>query len=313
MADLVETMFYVRETPWHGLGTMVEDAPNSKEALKLAGLDWKVIQKDVYTDDGLKMEGYKANIRDKDNAALSIVSDRYCVVQNDEAFAFTDALLDNNDIRYETAGSLMGGRKIWLLARLPETEICGDIIEPYLCFSNTHDCSGAVRVCVTNIRVVCNNTLNIALNSASRFWSVRHIGNIEDKLEEAKRCLDLANDYISELKKQAEIYANTYISEEQLQEILSELFPTTSEMSKREKENIQTLKDEFMTCYDAADIAKFKGTAWGVINAMSDMATHMKPRRKTKTYRENNWNKIMNGHPLIDGIVKACNNYTFPA
>lgn len=146
MAANVETMFYVRETPWHGLGVKVASAPKSQEALRLAGLDWKVIQEPIYTGNEEKIEGFKANVRDLDRKVLGVVTDRYKIIQNEEAFAFTDELLGEG-VRYETAGSLMGGRKVWLLARLPhEYIITGERISPYLVFSNTHDGSGAVKV-----------------------------------------------------------------------------------------------------------------------------------------------------------------------
>lgn len=165
MAAFVESMFSVREKPWHGLGTIVKEAPDSGEALRLAGLDWEVVQSPIFTNHG-KVEGYKANVRNTDGQVLGVVTDRYRVVQNTEAFAFTDALLGEG-VHYETAGSLMGGRKVWLLARLPrEFIIAGERISPYLVFSNTHDGSGAVRVAVTPIRVCCNNTLNLALTTA---------------------------------------------------------------------------------------------------------------------------------------------------
>ena len=123
MAAEVETMFFTgREKPWHGLGTMVEDAPDSREALIAAGLDWDVVQKPVFTQDGVQVKGYYANVRDYDSSVLGIVTSRYKVVQNRDAFAFTDSLLGEG-VRYETAGSLMGGRKTWILAKLPEKYI----------------------------------------------------------------------------------------------------------------------------------------------------------------------------------------------
>ena len=100
MAANVESMFYVRETPWHGLGTRVLEAPSSKEALSLAGLDWKVIQEPIFTEENELIPGYKANIRDSDRKALGVVTDRYKVIQNEEAFAFTDALLGEG-VRYD--------------------------------------------------------------------------------------------------------------------------------------------------------------------------------------------------------------------
>ena len=93
MAANVESMFFVRETPWHGLGTRVMEAPTSKEALRLAGLDWKVLQEPILTTRNEIIPGFKANIRDKDHRVLGVVTDRYKIIQNDEAFAFTDALL----------------------------------------------------------------------------------------------------------------------------------------------------------------------------------------------------------------------------
>lgn len=176
MAAEIETMFYTREKPWHGLGVRVAEAPNSADALHLAGLDWEVRKEPIYSADGSCIPGYKANIRDTDQKVLGVVTDRYKVIQNTEAFAFTDALLGEG-VRYETAGSLQGGRKIWLLAKLPQEYIMlGDRISPYLVFSNTHDGSGSVKVAITPIRVVCNNTLNLALANAKRSFSMIHTG-----------------------------------------------------------------------------------------------------------------------------------------
>lgn len=171
MSANVETMFYTREKPWHGLGTMVEEAPSSEEALVLAGLDWNVIQKPIETLDGIYVTGFKANLRDSDNKVLGIVTDRYRVVQNREAFAFTDELLGEG-VKYETAGSLQEGRRTWVLAKLPQRYIIsGDEITPYLVFMNFHDGTGAIKAAMTPIRVVCQNTLNLALSTAKRSWS----------------------------------------------------------------------------------------------------------------------------------------------
>ena len=119
MAANVETMFYVRETPWHGLGTRVLEAQESGKALALAGLDWRVRQEPIYTKENEVIPGYKANVRDSDRKTLGVVTDRYKVIQNTEAFAFTDALLGEG-VRYETAGSLQDGKRIWLLAHMPQ-------------------------------------------------------------------------------------------------------------------------------------------------------------------------------------------------
>ncbi len=307
MPAQVETMMYTRTVPWHGLGTKVDEAPTSADALRLAGLDWTVEQKNIQLCGGARIQNYKANVRSSDGQLLGIVSDRYKIVQNNEAFEFTDSII-GGDVRYETAGSLNGGKKIWLLAKLPETEIVGDKMEPYMCFSNTHDGSGAIRVCMTPVRVVCANTLNLALDTARRSWSVRHTGDLQSKMHEARVCLQMANAYMGELAKEADCLANTSVSRDQLNQILDELFPIDESSSQREKDNMKKLKDEYMICYYAPDILKFQNTAWGAINAMSDMISHNAPLRKTATYRENNWGRIMDGHILMDRICEKINS-----
>lgn len=231
MAANVETMFSVREKPWHGLGTIVADAPTSSDALRLAGLDWKVVQTSIYTKRSEKIEGYKANIRDTDRQILGVVSDRYKIIQNDEAFAFTDELLGSG-VRYETAGSLQEGRKVWLLARLPrEYIISGERISPYLVFSNTHDGSGAVKVAVTPIRVVCNNTLNLALNTAKRSWSMIHTGDIRNKISDAKETLFMADKYMENLGCEFEKLRRQKMTDRQVKEYIEMLLPIEEDAS----------------------------------------------------------------------------------
>lgn len=303
MSANVETMMYTREKPWHGLGTKVDDAPNSADALRLAGLDWTVDRLPVSVQGGTEaIPNYVANVRSSDGKVLGIVTDRYRIVQNADAFAFTDGII-GGDVRYETAGSLAGGRKVWLLAHLPAEKILGDEVEPYICFANSHDGSGAVRVCMTPIRVVCNNTLNAALSSAKRMWSTRHTGDILSKMAEAQKTLELAGTYMMELGKYAERMANKTVTDERIREILDELFPVDENDSDLTKRNMERMKTEYMTCLFMPDIAKFRGTAWGALNAMSDMVGHVAPNRKTQTYAENNWGRIMVGHALFDAMA----------
>lgn len=305
MSANVETMMYVREKPWHDLGVCVQEAPTSAEALRLAGLDWTVDQEPVQVAGGAIIPGFKANVRSSDKRVLGIVSDRYTVVQNHEAFSFTDSLV-GGDVRYETAGSLKNGRKIWLLARMPETKINGDAVEPYMCFSNTHDGSGAVRVCMTPIRVVCNNTLNLAMKQAKRAWSVRHTGNIDTKLHEARMCLELGEEYMDHLSVYADRLANITVTNDKLQAIMDEMFPIDrATATKRELTAANKIRDDYMVCLFAPDLLKFQGSAWAAINAMSDMATHTRPLRQTKNYWQNNWDRVMGGHDLIDRMAEA--------
>ena len=302
MAHEVESMMYVREVPWHGLGVKVNEALTSAEAIKTAGLDWEVHGRPIFTDSGIQIPGYVANTRTSDNSILGVVTEKYKIVQNKDAFAFTDNLI-GPDCRYETAGSLKNGRSVWMLAKLPRTQILDDDVDQYLCFSNTHDGTGAVRVVATNVRVVCNNTLNIALNSAQRSWSCKHMGNISNKLDEAAHCLKLANKYNSELAKYADRAAHIKIDEEKTYAAIAELFPITTEMNSRAQQNMKDLRNQFETCLYAVDLSQFYGTIWGIVNAASDFAYHRTPQRMTNTIQENRMKSVLNGNAFLDKVV----------
>lgn len=299
MPDCVETMFSVREKPWHGLGKIIKEAPTSRDAIELAGLNWSVNSNPIYDVFGNEIKGFKANTRSSDNSVLGVVTDKYKIVQNIDAFDFTDNLI-GEEMYYETAGSLRKGKTIWLLGKMPERYICEDKFDPYIVFTNTHDGTGAVKIAMTPIRVVCNNTLNMALSSAKRSWSTKHMGNMEAKLSEARHTLELANDYLNNLAIEADKLANETMKEEDIVYTLNEMFPIDDDASDRQKQNIQNAKDGIMICMLRPDIAKFLNTKWGFINAVSDYVGHAIPTRLTTNYQENNWGKIMNGHPLLD-------------
>lgn len=302
MSAEVETMMFVgRERPWHGLGTMVEEAPDSREALIAAGLDWDVVQRPVFTQDGVKVPGYFANVRQQDGSILGMVTSRYKVVQNRDAFGFTDALLGDG-VRYETAGSLMGGRKTWILAKLPTRYIIqGEQILPYLVFSNTHDGSGAIKIAMTPIRVVCNNTLNLALDTADRSWSIHHTGDIAAKLEDARETLFMAEDYMNELGKGFEDLSRKRLTDAAVDEYIKELLPIADDASETTEKNILRLRKDVATRYfDAPDLQGLRKNGYRFINAVSDFATHAAPIRRTKNYQENLFNKTMEGNPLTD-------------
>lgn len=205
MAHEIETMFYNLENgvPWHGLGTPVRGAADSEEALVKSGLLWAV-EKQPVSVGGRQVPGYTATVRSADGSVLGVVSDRYQPVQNREAFAWTAALLGEG-MRYESAGSLRGGRRVWLLARLQEPAmLAGDEALTYLVFSNSHDGSGAVKVALTPVRVACANTLAWAMSGARRSWSAMHVGNMTGKLETAREALQLTRCYVAATEGAAE-------------------------------------------------------------------------------------------------------------
>ena len=301
MSAQVETMFYTRETPWHGLGTKVEDAPGSKEALVAAGLDWKVIQKEICTKEGQPVEGYRANIRDRDQNILGVVSERYKVVQNEEAFSFTDQLLGEG-VTYETAGSLQDGRRTWILARLPQRYIIsGDEITPYLVFMNSHDGSGAIKAAMTPIRVVCQNTLNLALSTAKRSWSTNHTGDIQGKLSDARNTLLYAERYMKELGKAIDQLNRIRLSDQKVYEYINALFPLADGATETQKKNLLRLKDEVRLRYfEAPGLQHVGKNAYRFVNAVSDFATHSQPLKRRMNYRESLFAKTVEGNAMID-------------
>lgn len=301
MSANVETMFSVREKPWHGLGTIIQEAVCSEDALRLAGLDWEVKQEPVIYNG--KNTGYQFNVRSSDQTVLGVVGGRYKPVQNASAFAFTDELI-GGDVRYETAGSLASGKRVWMLAKMPDTKVLDDVVEPFLCLTNSHDGFGSMKVCMTPVRVVCQNTLNMALNNAKRTWNVRHSGNIESKLAEAQHTLGLAKDYMAAFAKEAEELYKIKVAPKDFQKLTDALFPITAEMSRRKEESQYLLQCQLKEAWNMDDLGNIRGTGWGFMNAISDMATHRPPARKTENYQENMFMYTIDAPVLLDQAMK---------
>lgn len=295
MSHNIESMFYAGETPWHGLGTKVDEALSSEQAIKIAGLDWKVEPQPIQVVGGAVIKGMKANVRSSDHKVLGVVTDRYKVVQNEDAFAFTDMLLGEG-VKYETAGSLASGKRVWMLARMDSTDICGDKVEPYLVFTNSHDGTGAVKVAVTPIRVVCQNTLTLALSSAKRTWSTKHCGDIQGKMDDAKKTLGFANAYIESLKEESDKLTQIVVLAPQFADFITKMFPLKEDASERQIANIERQRKALAEIYNHKDdIQRFHGTAYGVLNAVADWMPHFVPARQAKNYRENNFMNIVDG------------------
>ena len=255
-----DSMFSVREVPWHGLGAVLDEYPKSiDDALDKAGLGWKVTHGDVlvvktpeWTDDFdikhlaelVPAKGFKANLREDTGEVLGIVSDEYEVVDNRDAFRFLDALIDS-DIHFETAGSLWGGRRVWCLARLPEyIELGGDPSATYVYVANSHDGSMAVTAAVTPIRIVCANTLGAALRQAEhgvhaqRTFRFRHTGNLQSKFAEARQVLGMTIEYQQQFKVLADQLALAPLSERALEHsVLRHLWVIDEQQGKLARAN----------------------------------------------------------------------------
>lgn len=201
MAHLVETMMSAGSaTPWHGLGEVIEGTASSAEALELAGLDWRVRKQQLQiadsewrAEDGL-VDAW-ALVRDSDGRVLApAVGEAYAPLQNEEVFAIGDALVEGG-ARWETAGSLRRGERVWALMRMDEDDegdeiVPGDTVRSFLLIGNAHDGRRSAEVCVTTVRVVCANTYRMALDrDAARAMRVRHVGDVATRLAQAAEIL----------------------------------------------------------------------------------------------------------------------------
>lgn len=290
-------MMSAKERPWHGIGTVVDTAPTSADAIKLAKLDWNINQVPVMAN-GVEIPNYFANIRSDTNQALGVVRGRYKVVQNTEAFDFVDGIIESKDVecRYETAGSLFNGRKIFLLVRLPNKELLGDDVENYLFFTNSHDGSSALTAGITNVRVVCNNTLQMAIKGAQRTWTCRHTDSIFAKKAQAQEALGLAVTYMDSMDDLAEKLATKKINEEKFFRKLFEKNPTN--LCEKNKE--QAIERMHIIFNEKEDLQNFRGSAWGMYNAVADFVSNTTPFRNTVTYKENKMSQFCSGYAMLN-------------
>lgn len=294
-------MMSAKERPWHGIGTVVEDAPTSDEAIRIAKLDWTVDQFPVIANKKI-IPGYFANIRSDINEALGVVRNRYKIVQNTEAFDFVDGIVGNKhmECRYETAGSLFNGRRIFLLVKLPNKELLGDDVENYLFFTNSHDGSSALTAGITNVRVVCNNTLQMAIEGCQRIWRCRHTTNIEGKKQQAKEALGMAVSYMDKMQNTAFEMARKKIDEERF---FRQLFESKMNLAS-EKAKEETITRIHTIYNEKDDLQNFKGTAWGMYNAVADFCSNTTPFKKTKVYEDNKLANFFDGYSLLENSQK---------
>lgn len=292
----VETMFYAGETPWHKLGTKVAHALTSDEALVAAGLDWQVQREPIFTREGNQVSDWVLNRRNRDGQVLGVVGEKYQIVQNDEAFQWVDELV-GEAVRFETAGALAQGKRVWMTARLLEEHtILGDPAVVYLTFTNGHDGRHAVQVVASPVRVVCQNTLNLATATALRSWSVNHSRNVHTRLSEAQRTLQLTHRYLEELDDLAVTMSRTPVAQSDWVTVCKDLIPPT----KHELPATTARRDLLMAAWYRPDQAEWMGTAWGALNAVSWVTSHAVPSRNP----EQAMTRFLDGDPLIKRTLK---------
>ena len=229
-----DAFFSVQEKAWHGLGHIVQDYPTSSEAIKFAGLDFFVEKRPLFSkskerEDGagadlITLDSNFATFREDTNQFFGIVGSKYEVVQNSTAFSFFDSLLTGNSgIQYETAGALGNGEKIFITAKMPDTIkiSSNDQIEKYIFLTTTHDGSGSIMAAFTPIRIVCNNTLNMALRNHSNAVFIKHTANAEQKLQEAARIISITETTSQQLETLFKKWARLRITDVELKKLIA--------------------------------------------------------------------------------------------
>jgi phage/plasmid-like protein (TIGR03299 family) len=272
-------MAYVGEKPWHGLGVEVPADLTPAQMLEAAGLDWEVRKHPLYaTINGERIPtSAEALVRSSDNKVLSIVTDSWNPVQNEEAFEFFNEFVHAGDMEMHTAGSLKGGRQVWALAKVKDSFFDlfgGDRTEGYLLFSNPHQFGKAIDVRFTAIRVVCNNTLTLSLDAGSKN-AVRMDHRQIFNPEKVKETLGIATNKLERYKEMAQFLGSKQYKKENIVEYFNRVFPLTT--NKELKEG-QLGSRAARLAYDVLDTqpgAEFaEGSFWQLYNASTYLIDH---------------------------------------
>lgn len=286
----------VKEKPWHGLGVIVDKAMTSKEAIELAGLDYIVNKAPLYADvngtEYKQVDNKFATYREDTKDIFGLVSDKYEVVQNTEGFVFFDSIVGEGKAIFETAGVLGNGETIFVTAKLPDyirIEGKNDIVEKYLFLTMNHSGEKAIMAAFTPIRVVCNNTLSAALNSAKSIVKIRHFASAKENMAKAMELLNLTNTLSKNSQQIFNLLAKQVITDSQVGDYIHNLLlnkaeltllasnnydiDTIDEISTQKKNVVNDVKLYYNIGVGQAEI---KGTAWGAYNAITGYMQNMK-------------------------------------
>lgn len=284
MSHEIETMAWAHEVPWHGLGHQVAGNLSPAEMLTAAELDWTVSLRELQTTDGIKVDGSYALVRDKDNRVFDVVGNRWNPVQNADAFQFFNKICEAGGATMETAGSLFGGRMVWGLARLGQDfKLPGnDVVRGYLLFASPHQHGKATLARVTNIRVVCANTMAIALSGQAQ-WERRfsHVKEFDPAL--AAETVGIAKAQVGEFEKNVRMLKKLKITTDAAIRILAPVYQPVEKTEVPVDELLQdygklnpTMK-ALLECNTSAPGAD-PTTGWGLLNAVTFYHDHAQRR-----------------------------------
>ena len=287
-------MMYTGEAPWHRLGVRLDGPATAAEAIEAAQLDWTVETRPVYVRNisgGFMEMASKAAIvrRDKDEA-FGVMGSGYQPVQNIEAFQFFDSVIAQGEAVYHTAGSLYGGKRIWILARLPDDiqVTSGDVVQPYILLSNSHDGSTALRMQVTPIRVVCANTLTFATRERGGFYA-KHTRNVMQKASQAREMLGLATAYYEMFARTVDQLVSTRMTVIDQQRYLQEVYRFNVDKSYADQDHriVKAYESTLdLLSHPTNTLGGIQGTAWAALNAVTYYVDHEKVARGSLDRRD---------------------------
>lgn len=284
MSHNVEQMMYNKQNgkTWHGLGVAAEGLSDSHEVMEKAGLDWEVEKHPLQTEGGIYVPDQYAMVRNSDNSVLGTVGSRYEPLQNKNAFEFFDPIVDRDEAIYETAGSLRGGRQVWLLAKMPDHIQVGngdDRIEKYVMLTNSHDGSKPVVAKITPVRVVCSNTLSWALKGSGSEVRIRHTQSMRSQLQEAHKTLNVVNKIYAQLDQAYNAMLSTKVSTNDMDAYFNQVFNKgRDEVATRTENTIDEVK-RLLEEGAGVDMPELRGTMWHAYNAVTEYVDFYKDYR----------------------------------
>jgi phage/plasmid-like protein (TIGR03299 family) len=271
-----DSLMSVRRVPWHGLGVVLDHTPrNLDDALAAAGLTWSVAKQPLHRADGRAVDGVNATVREDTDEVLGVVSDDYVVVQNRDCFAFLTNLL-GSELIFETAGSMWGGRQVFITAELPDhITVGGDEVRPYVVLSAWHTGTGAIRAMTTPVRAVCNNTVRLALERARAVYRVRHVGDPTGQLHEARAVLGLTVDYYRQFQRLGDRLALEPMGERALRDVLAKLYPHDTALGGRALASRARARETVLELFVHGDtVGAAPGSKWCALNAIVEYHDH---------------------------------------
>lgn len=286
MSANVESMFYVRDVPWHKEGVKLDEPPNTITAIERAGLNWEVSKEPLFIEGGRKVKDHFGIVRCDTSNVLGVVKKNYIPLQNRDAFNVFDPLIENKFLEYETAGVIGEGEIIWILAKVKKNGSFNvnkkDKVNKYLLLSNSHDGKSAVGIKFTPIRVVCQNTLNIALNSGET-TRVNHIKNMHTRLDDVMVAVENICDIYSVIEDKFNLMAGYKMTEDMTKEYFNFLYPVideehikTENQYKNRIINVNIQKQLVNNFQNGFGVKEFgiDGTLWAAYNAVTHQVDH---------------------------------------